>query len=322
MSETASFVDPVFLARFGLSRVNAIDYFLHPLNPFRTAVNTSNEVLAMQGMTIGMLMQHGKNGEPLSPQAAEEEYNLALTRLAGEQYELLPPPIDPSTPTESAYTQPTELFTIRHVLRHSGSLTVNTSSVPSSSSPYSTKLLGIYYIVQGVIYKSPPVRSIQKTHVARVLHGLQKAQHALSPCARYHPAVGYVWIFEKNQDKLKQSKGSTTNKKRKLSDEPINSSDDGSDMDDEDDYLDPLALVQLSKRQRHRQRKLLLADRRTLGQQRTPAEEEGIRASEAMDQILVRISKSSLVVSSQSKTAGAKVTSYSTASSSSIRISS
>jgi hypothetical protein len=35
MSETASFVDPVFLARFGLFRSTALDYFLHPLNPCR-----------------------------------------------------------------------------------------------------------------------------------------------------------------------------------------------------------------------------------------------------------------------------------------------
>ena len=48
MSETSSFVDPVFLARFGLTRFNAIDYFLHPLNPFRTKAKSSNEVLNMQ----------------------------------------------------------------------------------------------------------------------------------------------------------------------------------------------------------------------------------------------------------------------------------
>ena len=91
MSDTASFVDPVFLARFGLARSNVLDYFLHPLNPFRTTTNTSNEVLAMQGIGIGMLMQMGINGEALTQQQAEEEYNKSLSRLTGEQYELLPP---------------------------------------------------------------------------------------------------------------------------------------------------------------------------------------------------------------------------------------
>jgi hypothetical protein len=293
MSDTASFVDPVFLARFGLSRVNAIDYFLHPLNPFRTSANTSNEVLAMQGISIGMLMQQGNNGEPLAPRAAEDEYNAALSRLAGEQYELL-------VPTDAMfYTQPSELFTIRHVLRNSANLqTASSSTTANTSSSFTTKLLGIYYIVQGVIYKSPPIRSIQKTHVARVLDGLGRAQHALNPCARFHPAVGYVWVFENHRSS--SSKGKLS-QKRKLHDTLDSSSDHVSDEEDYDS-MDPVALVQLSRRQRSKQRKLMLVDRRAPGQVRTPAEEEGIRASEAMDQILVRISKSTLVSAAATKT--------------------
>ena len=86
MSETASFVDPVFLARFGLSRVNLIDYFLHPLNPFRTPNNTSNEVLNMQGISIGMLMQPSLGHIPLTQMAAEEAYAKSLSKLMGDQY--------------------------------------------------------------------------------------------------------------------------------------------------------------------------------------------------------------------------------------------
>lgn len=118
MSETASFVDPVYLARFGLFRANVIDYFLHPLNPFRTQANTSNEYLHMQQITIGLLMQLGipnvNSGGmpvPLPPKAAEEEYARALSQQVGEQYELMPP-VDPIH-----YTQPSALYTIRHVLR-------------------------------------------------------------------------------------------------------------------------------------------------------------------------------------------------------------
>lgn len=122
MSETASFVDPVYLARFGLFRANVLNYFLHPLNPFRTQVNTSNEYLEMQQITIGLLMQVGipnaNSGGmcvPMPPKAAEEEYARALSRLTGEQYELMPP-VDPMY-----YTQPSPLYTIRHVLRKNSS---------------------------------------------------------------------------------------------------------------------------------------------------------------------------------------------------------
>lgn len=244
MSETASFVDPVFLARFGLSRANVLDYFLHPLNPFRTAANTSNEVLGMQGISIGMLMAQGLQGEPLSPMAAEEEYGNALSRLTGEQYEIMPP-ADPAF-----YTLPSPLYTIRHVLR---------------TNPTSVKILGIYYVVEGVIYKSPAVRSLNKCNVARTLEGLSGACQALSVCARYQPSIGYTWVFEDDQDKM-----------------------------------GPVELIQLCKRRKRRK----ILDSRKLGE-RTAAEEEGIRASEAIDQILVRLSKSRMLKSKKEPT-GAK----------------
>ena len=235
MSETASFVDPVFLARFGLSRVNVLDYFLHPLNPFRTPNNTSNEVLAMQGTSIGMFIQAGTNGIPMSPQIAEEEYGKALSRLTGEQYELLPPS-DPSL-----YVQPSPLYTIRYVTR---------------SSQINVKVLGIYYVVEGVIYKSPSIRSLMKSNVARTLDGLSGAAGALSVCARYLPSTGYTWNF-----------------------------------DDEEDKADPVTLMKLNKRMKRRK----ILDNRKVGE-RNEAEEEGLRSSAAIDQILVRISRSPLVV--------------------------
>jgi len=222
MSETASFVDPVFLARFGLQRANVIDYFLHPLNPFRATVNTSNDVLAMQGITIGILMQQGLNGEPLTPQAAEEEYQSSLTRLTGEQYELLPP-ADPSM-----YMQPSALYTLRHVLRTSGS---------------STKILGIYYVVEGVIYKAPAVRSLCKAHVAKTLGSLSSTLDALRRCTFFNPSIGYLWAFEEEFQK--------------------------------DDGVGPVELQQLARRRKRRK----VLDHRRPGE-RTPAEEEGIRATE------------------------------------------
>lgn len=236
MSETASFVDPVFLARFGLSRVNVLDYFLHPLNPFRTQVNTSNEVLLMQGISIGILMQHGTTGVPLPPREAEDEYNRQLSLLTGEQYELMAP-VDPLM-----YTQPAPLYTIRHVIR---------------KNPTSMKILGIYYVVEGVIYKAPSVRSLMKSNVARTLDGLTGACSALSVCARYQPSTGYTWNF-----------------------------------DDDGDNVDPVSLMKLHKKMKRRK----VLDNRRPGE-RSEAEEEGARASQAIDQILVRLSKSPYVSS-------------------------
>ena len=241
MSETDSFVDPVFLARFGLSRVNVVDYFLHPLNPFRTSANTSNEVLAMQGIGIGMLMQSGLSGEgPMTPQRAEEEYANALRQNAGEQYELLPP-VDPIF-----YNQPSPPYTIRHILW---------------TNPTNVIVLGIYCVMEGVIYKAPLVRSLMKANITRVLEGLSSAAQQLSVCARFQPSTGYTWHFETPQD----------------------------DTTEEDD-LDPVALRKLHQTRKRRK----IVDHRRLGE-RTAAEEEGIRASEAMDRILVRLSQSTVV---------------------------
>lgn len=268
MSETASFVDPVFLDRFGLSRANVLDYFLHPLNPFRTKANTSNEVLAMQGISIGILMAHGIMGRegPMSAVTAEEEYKKALSRLTGEQYELLPPTLPPAQPLDSnnpvpqqqltmeqLYTQYSPLHTIRYVLR------TNVSTV---------KVLGIYYCVEGVIYKSPSVRSLMKTNVARAsVEALSSACTALASCARYHPATGYIWIFESAS--MQQQDG--------------NNYDDDNTIGQYEDE-DPTVLFQLTRKKRRK----VVYDTRG---ERTPAEEEGIRASEAIDQILVRLSK-------------------------------
>jgi hypothetical protein len=240
MSETTSFTDPVYLARFGLFRTNAIDYFLHPLNPFRTKANTSNEVLAMQGTTIPLLMQQGVFQQVvLTAQAAEQEYHKALAHLTGEQYELLPP----DDPTPLGYTQPSPLYTIRHVLR---------------TSPSSVKVLGIYYIVEGIIYKSPAVQSLCKANVARILACLQGATQSLSACARFQqPSLGYQWYYQSG------SGGATTKS------EPT-----------------PHELRQLQKYQQRLQKVA-----RRPGE-RTAAEEEGMRATEALDQILERLERS------------------------------
>lgn len=195
---------------------------------------TSNEFLGMQGTTIEMLMMPGPfQQDMLTPEGAEKEYHKRLSRETGEQYELLPP-TDPSL-----YTQPSALYTIRHVLR---------------TTPTSSKILGIYYIVEGVIYKSPAVRSLMKANVARTLGCLAGATDSLSRCARYQPSLGYLWVFDDKEE------------------------------------MSPYELIQMSKKRKKRK----TLDHRRPGE-RTAAEEEGIRATEALDQILVRLSKSKFV---------------------------
>lgn len=256
MSNTASFVDPVFLARFGLSRVNLIDYFLHPLNPFRTPNNTSNEVLNMQGISIAMYIQAGPNQIPLSPMAAEEAYARNLSSLTGDQYELLPPS---DSANSEQYTLPSPLYTIRHVVR---------------SNPNNVKVLGVYYVVEGVIYKSPAIRSLMKSNVSRTMDGLAGACSALSVCARYLPSTGYTWDWEFDENDNEKEKGA-----------------DGIDQ--------TVALMKLNKRMKRRK----ILDNRKVGE-RNEAEEEGLLASAAIDQILVRLSNNSHIISSASVDGG------------------
>ena len=294
MSETASFVDPVFLARFGLSRGNVVDYFLHPLNPFRVPNTTSNEVLNMQGISIMILTQFGTNQMPLSPMAAEEAFAKNLSKLTGHQYELLQP--DPNA--SDLYTQQSPLYTLRHVFR---------------TSQTSVKVLGIYYVVEGVIYKSPPIRSLMKSNVARTLDGLAgKAREesialgklmatipsffttifnpfsvhtgacsSLSVCARYLPSTGYTWNFDMDDDDH-------------VDDVDIDDDDTGNDSASRSTIDPTVSLMKLNKRMKRRR----ILDNRKTGE-RNEAEEEGLRASAAIDQILVRLSKNSHIAASR-----------------------
>lgn len=98
-----------------------------------------------------------------------------------------------------------------------------------------------------------------KANVTRTLDGLAGACSALSVCARYQPSMGYTWNFEKKTA-------------------------------DEYEDIDPVALMQLHKRTKRRK----ILDNRKTGE-RNEAEEEGLRATGALDQILVRLSKSSVL---------------------------
>ncbi len=238
MAATESFTDQVFLANWGLSRITVLDYFLHPLNPFKTKAKSCNEILAMQGTSIGLIMQNGigMRPGPVSLSRAEEEYNVALTRLTGHQYELVPAPKGEEESMQSP------LFTIRHVYRHS---------------PTKVAALGIYYVLEGVIYKSPSARSLMKANVTRTCQGLIDACNELSQCAKYAPNTGPYWDF-----------GSATTGKRSAGGES------------EQDIFDDV------RKRSKRARRVL--DNRPSGE-RTEEEEEGIRAKEKINCILLRL---------------------------------
>jgi len=251
MSETSqSFTDPVFLARFGLNCINVLEYFLHPLNPFRSKdPNISNEALASQGFSISELVHYGTGGKnadnkitsgytssgPLSIDRAVEEYHNALEKLTGIQYELVTSQ-NINADTETHEFNKNIVYTIRHVNR------VNKNS---------TQLLGIYYIVEGVIYKSPSVRSLLKAQLARTIIGLEDACDALSQCSIYDPLLGYRF---RNYT-----------------------------ADNEKYYFNSLQNLKVS-----RKRRLVKKNDRNATQQ-NEEDEEALRSSDAIDQILKRL---------------------------------
>ncbi len=280
-SDTASFTDPQFLATYGLSRLNALEYFLHPLNPFRSKNQTCNEILAMQGISLPTLIhgigqhQHASSsaagggiGGPLSLERAEEEYNSALSRLQGEQYELVaPPPLPKVKGSSNKSTQqhqqqqqlmdPSQspLFTIRHVLRTKTKVAI----------------LGVYYILDGIIYKSPSARALMKHNIARTCQGLIDVCDSLSACVNYSPTTGYYWDFN--------AKPSSTKKSSKKRERNENHEDE----------------IEIYKQLRKMKRESVVIDKKRRPEDRTEEEEEATRAKDRINAILIRMSKSSLV---------------------------
>lgn len=245
-AETASFTDPVFLATYGLNRITVLDYFLHPLNPFRTKAKSCNDLLVEQQISIGFIMQNGigMRPGPMSLTQAEEEFSSALSREKGEQYELLPTD-DP----EASINSP--LFTIRHVYR----------SDPTKITP-----LGVYYVLEGVIYKSPSARSLMKANVTRTCQGLIDACDEIKKCARFSPRTGYYFDFESKASKVRESSGMILE-------------------------TDSEILEDFKKRSKMARTARRVLDNRPAGE-RSEEEEEGIRSKEKINSILFRLKAS------------------------------
>ena len=205
MSFVGAFTDPVYLANYGINRATVLEYFLHLLNPFRTKAKLCNDLLVEEQTSIGFIMQNGigMRPGPMSLTQAEEEFSGALARMTGEQYELL----TVQDPEESINSP---LFTIRHVYR---------------SSPTKVTALGIYYVLKGVIYKSPSARSLMKASVTRTCQGLIDACDALKKFARYFPRTRDYWAFESSAKRnLEETESDIVNDLQKRTKMPSTSS--------------------------------------------------------------------------------------------------
>ncbi|GMI60692.1 hypothetical protein ScalyP_jg6344 [Parmales sp. scaly parma] len=132
MSCSLCWIDTVYLATYGLSKETAVQYFLHPSNPFRTKNTTTND----------RLVDH-------EPHVVARE----LTRMVGEQYTTEAVSFENESDPKGL---PQVVFVIKHSRRNSDKIG-------------DIVLLNIYYIVDGQIFKSPTVRDVLTAKLARVV---------------------------------------------------------------------------------------------------------------------------------------------------------
>ena len=167
------------------------------------------------------------------------------------------------------------MFTIRHVLRSKNKVTT----------------LGIYYILEGIIYKSPSARASMKYNVARTCQGLIDVCDTLSVCANYTPTTGYYWDFDAEAEPKGQSKQGK--KKRSRDDNRIDNDDEVKDEEEENNNE-----VEIFEQLKKIRRRSVEVNKKRRPDERTEEEEEGIRAKDKINDILQRISKSSFVMGS------------------------
>ena len=169
--------------------------------------------------------------------------------------------------------------------------------------------MGIYYVLEGVIYKSPCARSLMKANVARTTKGLMEACDVLKYCARYSPRTGYYWDFQKKIKKISKNKGNVaiaaaaaigTSVSIEEETSAINASStstvagdaDAEDIDINDEEEGTESMQEILNDFKTRS-KMATSERRILDNrpagERSEEEEEGIRAKEKMNGILLRL---------------------------------
>jgi hypothetical protein len=268
----------------------------------------------------------GMRPGPFTLSQAEEEFSNALKRLQGEQYELLPA-VAPGAATDITTTSTTTknshratnsipntgttnipntnnanarndvdiinspLFTIRHVYR-----TSETKVTP----------LGIYYVLEGIIYKSPSARSLMKANVARTTQGLIDACDTLRQCQRYNPRTGYYWDFEallsslqnSNNQKSSPSPSPSTpimvSQNNSLNLERHERANHNHDDDHDDEYYNEQTIAHVLQEYKTQVDHVQQTNdnRYSINSaQRSQEEEQGIRAREKINSILLGLPK-------------------------------
>jgi len=140
MSCSQFFIDPIYLSRYGLSLHTAVQYFLHEANPFRSNNITTNDLLATAT---------GANDSPPTP----EQVQATLNNEVGEQYTAEEVQFENE---ENYQALPKFVYVIKHWMRHS----------PEQKD---ITLLGVYYIVDGQIFRSPTLSDVLTTRLSRAV---------------------------------------------------------------------------------------------------------------------------------------------------------
>nr|XP_039258646.1 mediator of RNA polymerase II transcription subunit 6-like [Styela clava] len=107
-----------------------------------------------------------------------------LTNMTGIEYTLL-------------HCQEPILYIIRKQMRHSPTHVVSIAD---------------YYIIAGIVYQAPDIKSVVNSRLTSSLHHLDSAFSEAISYSRYHPSKGYWWQF--NDDNKTEGKEKKTKKKK------------------------------------------------------------------------------------------------------------
>ncbi|UXI16483.1 ribosomal protein S6 kinase [Sarcoptes scabiei] len=65
-------------------------------------------------------------------------------------------------------------------------------------SPTTVVPIANYYIIAGVIYQAPDLKSILESKLLTAIHNLQSAFDECFNYVRFHPSIDYTWIFDRD----------------------------------------------------------------------------------------------------------------------------
>lgn len=125
------------------------------------------------------------NNEIIKMQGLSLEH---LANMTGVEYALL-------------HAQEPILYIIRKQQRHS---------------PTHVTSIADYYIIAGVVYQAPDVKSVVNSRMTSTLHHIETAFSEAISYSRYHPSKGYWWQF--TEDKAEEKRNVSKKRKKKKED--------------------------------------------------------------------------------------------------------